>query len=441
MPLMRAYAGAFWAALFAAAAMAPGAALSQVARVMSVQGTAMLERTGQSPRILGVGESLEQRDTINVGRASNALLEFRDRTRVTLRPNSIFRINRYSDNERPVMDVRLIRGGMRTSSGEIAKRDPGAVRYQTNTAVLGVRGTEFDARICEEDCTSDEHAKPVQAAADIAARVLETSGAVTAMTDRNPRDVGAGAALQQHDSVLTPADGSAVLVFRDGTRIVLGPASELVIVRFDYDARAQSGHVHLKLAAGRAHVSTGHLAKIGGDAFLFETPAGMLRPHGTGFSVGADDVVVIHTWDGTVVLQTATDRVEIKRTDTVAVAVVDGKITFMAAPPPSLVDPSLPRADRISVDPATFGDPGAVERGVYVWVREGAVVVDKGAQSFVVPAGSAALASGDKVAALGTIPNFMRFDPTPLPNLPPRTRVQLPVFKAPDGSSVGLCTP
>ena len=88
------------------AALVPTASFAQIARVMSVQGTSMLERSGQSPRILGIGDPIAERDTINVGRESNALLEFRDRTRITLRPNSVFRINAYVDNERPAMDVR-----------------------------------------------------------------------------------------------------------------------------------------------------------------------------------------------------------------------------------------------------------------------------------------------------------------------------------------------
>jgi hypothetical protein len=429
--------------VLAVVALSPPLASAQIAKVMSVQGTAMLERAGQRPRILGTGDGLEQRDTVNVGKESNALLEFRDRTRVTLRPNSIFRINTYSDNEKLAMDVRLMRGGMRTTTGEIGKREPTAVKFRTNTAVLGVRGTEFDARICEEDCALDERFKPAAGVTDLAARVIEMTGSVTAMNNRNPRELVAGAALQQLDSVITPADGSAVIAFRDGTRITLGPRTELSILRFHYDERAQSGHVHLKLQSGQARVYTGQLAKLGGDAFLFETSAGMLRPHGTGFSVGADDVIVVNTWDGTVILQVGDQRVEIKQTDTVSIAIVDGKITFLAEPPAFLVDPSLPRPDQVNVDPATFGGPGAgVERGVYVWVRNGAVVVDKDNQSLVVPAGGAALATSDKVAALGTIPNFMRFDPTPRPNFPiPRTGFQLPVFKAPDGSTVGLCAP
>lgn len=428
--------------LLALTALLSISAHAQVARVMSLQGTSMLERGGQSPRILGLGDSLAERDTINVGRESNALLEFRDRTRITLRPNTIFRINAFSDNERAAMDVRLVKGGVRATTGDIAKREPTAVKFQTNTAVLGVRGTEFDARICEDDCSADQRYKPAAGSIAVAARAIEVSGQVTAVANRVPRELAAGGALLQEESIVTSADGTVVLAFRDGTRISLSPRSELAIQRFHYDERAQSGHVHLKLVAGHAHVYTGQLAKLGGDAFLFETAAGMLRPQGTGFSVGAEDLIVVHTWDGTVILQLGDQRVEIKKTDTVAVTIVDGKLQFLASPPPFVTDPKVPRPDGVQVDPATFGEAGAVERGLYVWVRDGAVVMDKDAQQLVIPAGGAALATGDKLAPLGTIPNFMRFDPTPRGNFTPRTTgFQLPVFRAPDGSTVGLCKP
>lgn len=432
------------AAALLIAAVSSHPALAQVARVMGVQGTAMLERAGQSPRILGTGDGVEQRDVINVAKESNALIEFRDRTRVTLRPNTVFRVTSYSEAEPQGMVLGLVKGGMRASTGDIGKRDPASVRFQTNTAIIGVRGTEFDARICEDDCGAEQRAKPAARAADhAAARVIEMSGAVSATLGRTSRILVAGASLQPEERIITPAGGHAVVAFRDGSRITLGSRSELAILRFRYDERApKSGYAHLRLVSGHAHVWTGQLAKLGGDAYLFDTAAGTIRPQGTGFSVGGEDVIIVHTWDGTVIIQTLTERIEIRKGDTTAIAIVGGKITVMAAPPAFLLDSALPRPDRVQVDPSTFGDSASnPEQGLYVWVREGAVVLDRGQQILEVPAGGAALATKDKLAALGTVPNFMRFDSTPLPNLPPRSGFQLPFFKAPDGSTVGLCTP
>ena len=417
------------------------AAPAQIAKIMSVQGTAMLERAGQKPRILGVGDAVDQKDTISIAQQSNALLEFNDQTRITLRPNTVFRVNEYSDTAPRTMVMGLVKGGMRAVTGDIAKREPTAVRFQTNTAIIGVRGTEFDARLCETDCSAEERAKPQpRAGPGAAARVIDLKG--TASAGAQQRGLAAGAAIFSDETVTVGPGSHAVIAFRDGTRVTLGEKSELDIVRFDYDAASpQKGQARLKLRAGTAHVYTGQLGKTQG-ALVFETKAGVIHPQGTGFSVSGDEVLIVHTWDGTVIIQTATERFEIKKDDTVAIQIVDGKVSFLPKPPQFLVDATLPRPDAITVDPGTFGDAGPSEQGLYVWVRDGAVVLDRDQQTIEVPAGQAALATAQKFFQLNAVPNFMRFDQTPRPNLQ-RTggAYQLPFFRKPDGSVMGMCRP
>jgi hypothetical protein len=420
---------------------------AQIGKVISVQGTAMVERAGQTPRILGTGEPVEQRDVISVAQQSNAMLEFRDQTRITLRPNTVFRVNSYSDTPPHSMVLGLVKGGLRAVTGDIAKKEPTAVRFQTNTAIIGVRGTDFDARLCEDDCGQEQRAKPApRSGPRTVARVIEMNGTVST-EGRAPRALAAGAAVDVDDVVGTGADSYVVIGFSDGTRITLAERSELELQRFDYDsANPQKGQARLKLRSGTAHVWTGQLAKNGSDAFLFETRAGVIHPQGTGFSIGGaqssnDDVLIIHTWDGTVIIQTATERFEIKKTDTVAIAIVDGKVTFLPSPPAFLTDNKLPRPDRVQVDPATFGEAPPNEQGLYVWVRDGAVVLDKDKKTIDVPAGSAALATRERLLPLDSVPNFMRFDTTPRPNRAGAGAYQIPFFRKPDGSVVGTCKP
>jgi hypothetical protein len=342
------------------------------------------------------------------------------------------------------MVMGLIKGGMRAVTGDIAKREPSAVRFQTNTAIIGVRGTEFDARLCEQDCAAEERAKPQpRSGPGVAARVIEINGAASAGHQSSPRTLNAGAAVYGDETVTVGPASHAVLAFSDGTKITLGERSELDVVRFDFDAaNPGKGQARLRLRSGTAHVWTGALAKLGSGAFVLETRAGVIHPQGTGFSVSGDEVLIIHTWDGTVIIQTATERFEIKRTETVAIAIVDGKVTFLPAPPTFLVDKALPRPDGVNVDPATFGEAAPTEQGLYVWVRDGAVVLDRDKQTIDVPAGQAALATRDKFFQLNAVPNFMRFDQTPRPNFQ-RTgaAVQLPFFRKPDGSVMGMCRP
>lgn len=499
----------FALAMLACAGFMPFVASAQIGTVVSVQGTALVERAGKPARILGAGEALEQKDVINVAQASHAVLEFRDKSRITLRPNTIFRVETYSDTAPQAMVLGLTKGGFRAVTGDIGKQNPSAVRFQTDSVVLGIRGTEFDARLCEDDCTNEEGGKPaVRAVARAAARLIEVNGTANAVDGRGgDRALVAGAALYEGETLATGPGSNALVAFRDGSRVSLTAQSAVALTRFDFDeASPRKGGAHMKLLAGSAHVWTGQLAKIGPDAFLFETTAGMIRTAGAGFSAGArkeverprlppaallkleyahgklwtggfaaiaaqqpafdapggivrtgsadqhiaassgadvitipgpDDVFVVHTWDGSIIIQTATERIELPRTATLAIAVVDGKITFLSAPPAFLTQTG-PSLDLVNIDPSTFGQQSPPpERGLYVWVRDGAVTLGTGGQVVELKAGNAARIT-NRIALLDSIPNFMRFDFTPRPGgIIPQ---QVPrFFRAPDGSVSRVC--
>jgi hypothetical protein len=92
-------------------------------------------------------------DTIHTGAGGYVVVEFVDGARATVRPNSELKVDTYTygtDNDGAVMD--LVKGGLRAITGSIAKENPESYKVKTNVATLGVRGTEFALRICEEDC-------------------------------------------------------------------------------------------------------------------------------------------------------------------------------------------------------------------------------------------------------------------------------------------------
>ncbi|HYC48524.1 MAG TPA: FecR domain-containing protein [Burkholderiales bacterium] len=447
-------------------------AQAQVGHVVNVTGSALVERDGRPARILGAGEPLEQKDVINVAHKSHAVLEFLDRTRITLRPSTIFRVESYSAKSPQGMVFGLSKGGFRAATGEIGKANPTAVRFQTDSVVLGIRGTEFDARLCAADCSAEERARPVlKAQGEPAARVIQLKGSVNAIKPETPeRTLVAGAMVFPGESVRAGADSYALVVFRDGSRATLTASSELAISEFEFDQkRPEKGHARLRLVSGKAHVWTGTIAKTRPDAFVFETTAGVIRTSGAGFTAGAsrtpgiragedtlhfadarvtrtdvvaaagsagDDVFVVHTWDGTIVIQTATETIEIPASSTLSIAVVDGKVAFLPAPPPDILG-GTPRPDSVSVDPATFGAAGPVEEGLYVWVRDGAVTLASAGQTIELKAGNAARV-GERIAMLETVPNFMRFDLTPPPGTIDFQNIPR-FFRASDGSVRRMC--
>jgi hypothetical protein len=133
---------------------------AQVARVLDTKGTALVERSGQIPRLLGAGERLDERDMINVARDSWAIIEFTDQTRITLRPNTVFRLDSYKADAPESMLLGLVKGGLRAVTGLFGKRNPDSVKFQTAVATIGIRGTEFDARLCDDDCAAEERVLP-----------------------------------------------------------------------------------------------------------------------------------------------------------------------------------------------------------------------------------------------------------------------------------------
>ncbi|MCC6210249.1 MAG: hypothetical protein IT513_04310 [Burkholderiales bacterium] len=97
-----------------------------------------------------------------------------------------------------------------------------------------------------------------------------------------------------------------------------------------------------------------------------------------------------------------------------------------------------PRPDLVKVDPNLFGsDREVIDAGLYVWVRDGTVQLSQDGRVMDVTAGNGAVATKDKIELLDAVPNFMRFDPTPIPTGTPRD--PLDIFRAPDGSQFGSC--
>lgn len=110
----------------------------------------------------GAGRELRKADTVNVGdtvrtgAGSYVVVEFVDGARATVRPNSELRIDQYAygtGDDSAVMN--LVKGGLRAVTGSIAQDRPESYKVKTNVATLGVRGTEFALRLCEQDCSEE----------------------------------------------------------------------------------------------------------------------------------------------------------------------------------------------------------------------------------------------------------------------------------------------
>jgi hypothetical protein len=110
----------------------------------------------------GLSRELRKQDSVNVGETVRTgaggyvVIEFVDGARATVRPNSELHIDRYAygtGDDGALMS--LVKGGLRAITGSIAQERPESYKVRTNVATLGVRGTEFALRICEQDCSEE----------------------------------------------------------------------------------------------------------------------------------------------------------------------------------------------------------------------------------------------------------------------------------------------
>lgn len=96
-------------------------------------------------------------DTVVTGAGGYTRLEMTDGGEMVLRPDSQLKIEAYKFAEaKPTEDsfvFSMLKGGLRTVSGLIGKRgNRDAYELKTETATIGIRGTQFDLRVCQANC-------------------------------------------------------------------------------------------------------------------------------------------------------------------------------------------------------------------------------------------------------------------------------------------------
>lgn len=144
--------------------MASTSAQASVGRVLFTFGSVSVERP--VPDTLTKGMPVDEGEVIVTGGNGYVQLLLDDNTKVAVRPNSRFAIDAVempAENgfgaigagTTPQARFSLQRGGFRTLTGRIASAHPSAYRISTPNAVVGVRGTNYVARLCNGDCGPD----------------------------------------------------------------------------------------------------------------------------------------------------------------------------------------------------------------------------------------------------------------------------------------------
>jgi hypothetical protein len=111
----------------------------------------VLGRDG-APRGVAKGDRVSEGETILTGPDGEVLLTTDDSGVLAIRPRSRLTIETYkvNGNDKDSVVLNLLRGSLRSVTGWISKTAPKNYRITTNTATVGIRGTDHEVAIVEE---------------------------------------------------------------------------------------------------------------------------------------------------------------------------------------------------------------------------------------------------------------------------------------------------
>lgn len=135
-------------------------------------------------------------------------------------------------------------------------------------------------------------ALPIVLVVGVAAAAIEDAGHIkvskgSVQIERAGQRLAApvGQTVREGDVVITGADGSVGITFRDNSLLSLGPDSVLSIDRYIFDSTTHQGSFDSSLKQGTLAAVSGKLAKQSPDAMKVKTPAAILGVRGTEFLV------------------------------------------------------------------------------------------------------------------------------------------------------------
>lgn len=117
--------------------------------VTQLSGPLMAKKADGKVKILAVKSEVEQGDTLLTEKETYALIKLIDNSEITLKPNTSFVIEQFSYTaEQPDGDhaiFSLLKGGLRSVTGLLGKRNKERFEMKTPAATIGIRGTTFIA--------------------------------------------------------------------------------------------------------------------------------------------------------------------------------------------------------------------------------------------------------------------------------------------------------
>jgi hypothetical protein len=297
-----------WCGLASAQTAVP---LLVVATAAAVEGTVFVTRAGGRQVILARGSSLQVGDAINTSRNSTVRLRFTDGGETVVRPESTLVVQKYQyQKEVPEQDniyLQLLKGGIRALTGAIGKRgNADAYQLRASAATVGIRGTDYSARLCQQDCDdvgAASHSNSnsnSNSATPLAARAVQVRGVVKVSRSGVALDaLTEGQPLYSGDVLQTQVFSHVVLVFSDGARITVNPSTHMGISEYSNPAKTTGaipgqaggstptgvGNMIIDMFKGGLRFATGLIGKTNPANVKVRTATATIGIRGTVFDV------------------------------------------------------------------------------------------------------------------------------------------------------------
>ena len=175
--------------------------------VTFVTGSATITHVDKSSTVAAKNVELNSGDTIETldGRLQ---LAFIDGGKVSLQPNTIYKINKYefsgAEDGSEYGFTELVKGGLRTISGLIGHKNRDRYQLKTSVATIGIRGTEFTVNLSNNKLLMTTNNGSVD--------VCNLTGCLNALTGQSIEVSGAGNAPKYSQLAAVAMAASPVLV-------------------------------------------------------------------------------------------------------------------------------------------------------------------------------------------------------------------------------------
>lgn len=378
-------------------------------------------------RFLAKGEPLYKGDVISTGAKSFTIIKMIDDSKITLRPTTVFALEDYNlEKGKENALLRLFKGGLRAVTGFISKRNPErGFNLHTPTAVCGVRGTEFDARLCTDDCGDEADNlkdREIEAPSPVIGRIFQLNGQLRARHEGAvERNLLKGGPVYEGDILEMGSPGFAVVVFRDDSRVTM--LSGTIFNVEEYKFEPQKSKVFFRLIKGGMRIFTGLITRRDARAFKLKTPTAVMGVRGTGVdAVHRDDGTYFNVWEGSIEIMLDTEEMRGR------LVLEEGRTAFWPAGatepvllptiPVFMRDMDAPRPDMdVPTDQLFETEDMPHAPGLYVTVYEGHVNVRNNAGDIDIGGGEAAYVQAQDVmpVRLSLVPSFQQFDGFPRP--------------------------